>query len=91
MKKVWTALSDETRRKILSLLKQKEMTVGEIVDCFKITQPTISHHLAVLKDAELLISRKVAQSVVYSLNLTVFQCFMNSLGELFAWESKNYA
>ena len=63
MKKVWTALSDETRRKILSLLKQKEMTVGEIVDCFKITQPTISHQIQQLEEKykTILIQRKNRQ------------------------------
>jgi DNA-binding transcriptional ArsR family regulator len=45
MDSVFRALSDPTRRKILELLTEKDMTVGEIADHFKVSKPSISHHL----------------------------------------------
>ena len=84
MKKIWNAINDETRRKILSLLKKGDMTAGQVVEQFETSQPTISHHLSVLKDAGLIKSEKVAQSIVYSINTTVFQNFMISISELFS-------
>lgn len=83
MKKVWSAINDETRRKILGMLKKSDMTAGQIVECFDTSQPTISHHLSVLKDAGLIVAKKDAQSVIYSVNTTVFQNFMLSIYDLF--------
>ena len=53
MKKVWQALSDDTRREILTLLRKQSMSAGEIAAHFNTTQPTISHHLSILKEAGL--------------------------------------
>jgi len=75
---VFKALADPTRREILRLLAQRDMTAGELADRFAMTKPTVSHHFAVLKRAELVTHRKRAQQVVYSLNTTVAQ-------ELLAW------
>lgn len=73
MNESFKALSDPTRRKILELLVERDMTAGEIADCFKISKPSISHHLNALKNADLVISVKEGQNVIYSLNTTVFQ------------------
>lgn len=73
MNKVFKALGDPTRRKILELLKSKEMSAGEIADSFNISKPSISHHLNLLKDAELVLWEKDGQSIIYSLNTTVIQ------------------
>jgi len=62
------ALSDETRQSILEMLQQGEMSVGEIVEAFKISQPTISHHLNVLKNVGLVTSRKEGKQIFYSIN-----------------------
>ena len=83
MKKVWQALSDDNRRKILSLLKEKSMSAGEIAQQFNTTQPTISHHLNVLKEAGLINCEKHAQTLIYSINTTVFQEFLSSLANFF--------
>ncbi|NOT52534.1 MAG: winged helix-turn-helix transcriptional regulator [Chitinophagaceae bacterium] len=71
MNSVFKALNDPTRREILSLLQEKDMTAGEIVDRFNISFPSISHHLDILKQAKLVISEKEGQYVYYSLNTTV--------------------
>jgi ArsR family transcriptional regulator len=65
------ALNDSTRREILELLKERDLTAGEIADCFNISKPSISHHLDLLKQANLVTSWKEGQFVYYSINLTV--------------------
>ncbi len=65
------ALNDKTRREILELLKEKDMTAGEIAEQFHISKPSISHHLDLLKQADLVTSVKEGQFIYYSINLTV--------------------
>jgi len=67
------ALSDPTRRDILRLLKHGSRTSGEIAQHFDAAWPTVSRHLAVLRDAKLVLSTRVGQQIVYELNTSVFQ------------------
>jgi DNA-binding transcriptional ArsR family regulator len=67
------ALADPTRRKILELLKERDLTAGEISEYFNMTKPSISNHLKILKQADLVQDEKRGQFVIYSLNTTVFQ------------------
>lgn len=71
MNNFFRALNDNTRREILELLKEKDMTAGEIADHFDISKPSISHHLDILKQAELVDAEKQGQFITYSLNTTV--------------------
>lgn len=73
MNNVFKALSDPTRRKILELLKDQSLNAGEIAEYFNITKPSISHHLSILKNCQLIIDERQGQNIVYSLNSTVFQ------------------
>ncbi|HVT17951.1 MAG TPA: metalloregulator ArsR/SmtB family transcription factor [Thermoanaerobaculia bacterium] len=66
--KVFKALSDGTRQEILRLLEGQQRTVGEIVGNFNLSQPTISRHLSVLKEAELVLDQRQGQNVIYRLN-----------------------
>ena len=68
MTKVFKALSDGTRQQILRLLERRECTVGEIVSNFELSQPTISRHLSVLKEANLVVDKRRGQNVIYRLN-----------------------
>ena len=68
---VFKALNDPTRREILQLLKEKDMTAGEIVNKFSMSGPSISHHLDLLKQARLVVAEKEGQFIYYSLNTTV--------------------
>lgn len=68
MSKTFKALSDETRRKILELLEHNQSAVGGIVDRFDLSQPTISRHLSILREANLVIDERRGQSVIYRLN-----------------------
>jgi ArsR family transcriptional regulator len=62
------ALADETRQRILKMLLEEEMRVGDIVKAFSISQPSISHHLSVLKQFGLVTSRKEGKHVFYAIN-----------------------
>ena len=68
MTKVFKALSDSTRQQILRLLEGQQRSVGEIVGNFELSQPTISRHLSVLKEADLVIDQRQGQNVIYRLN-----------------------
>ena len=67
------ALSDPTRREILGLLRHGEKTAGELAQHFDMTKPSMSHHFAVLKEADLITSRREGQQIWYGLNTTVVQ------------------
>ena len=73
LNKTFHALSDSTRRKILELLKKGDKSVNEIALNFDITLPSLSHHLTVLKNANLVIAQRRGQQIIYSLNLSVFE------------------
>jgi len=79
MNNVFKALNDPTRREILELLREKDMTAGEIVDKFHMSGPSISHHLDLLKQAKLVIAEKDGQYIYYSLNTTVVDEIMKWL------------
>ncbi len=72
MQQVLEAISDPTRRKILDLLKQGEMSAGEIGEHFAISGPSMSHHLSKLKAADLVMTTRRGQSIYYSINTSVF-------------------
>ena len=82
MNDVFRALSDPTRREILELLRSGPRTSGEIADKFSTSWATISRHLSVLKDAELILAERDGQHVVYELNTTVFQEVVENLIKL---------
>ena len=77
MNSVFKALNDQTRRQILDLLKEREMNAGEIAEKFNISKPSISHHLDILKRADLITSEKKGQFVEYSLNTTILEDILN--------------
>lgn len=79
MSDVWSALSDATRREILTMLKSRNMTAGEISEQFSLSKATVSHHLSILKQAGLISGCKKAQTITYSLNTTVFQDFLKGV------------
>ena len=80
---VFKALSDPTRREILRLLSGGERTAGELASSFDMTKPSMSHHFAVLKEAELIRSRRDGQQIYYSLNTTVLEDVLTRLWDLF--------
>ena len=73
MNSLFKALNDETRRQIVDLLKEKDLNAGEIAAHFNISKPSISHHLDILKQADLITSEKKGQFVEYSLNTSILE------------------
>lgn len=74
---LFKALRDPTRRRILEMLKESDLTAGQIAEAFSMTAPSISYHLDLLRHAQLVSSRKKGQFVTYSLETTVLD---DSLG-----------
>jgi len=74
--KAFKALADSTRREILGLLRHGEKTAGELAEHFDMTKPSMSHHFGVLKEADLITSRREGQQIWYELNTTVVQDLM---------------
>lgn len=73
MNAIFKALNDVTRREILELLKEKDLTAGDIAASFDMSKPSISHHLDILKRADLIASEKKGQFVIYSINTTIME------------------
>lgn len=71
---VFQAMSDETRQQILLLLDDGELCVGDLVKQFNLSQPTISKHLSILKNAGLVTNSRKGQKVLYSLNESSMRC-----------------
>jgi ArsR family transcriptional regulator, arsenate/arsenite/antimonite-responsive transcriptional repressor len=71
--RAFRALADETRRDVLRLLRDGPLTSGEIATRFDSSWPTVSRHLAVLRDAGLVVTERRGQEILYELNTSVFQ------------------
>ena len=69
----WEALSDGTRREILTMLRHRPHTAGEIADQFELSGATVSHHLSVLRESGLVVCERRAQTLIYSLNKPAFR------------------
>jgi ArsR family transcriptional regulator, arsenate/arsenite/antimonite-responsive transcriptional repressor len=67
------AIADPSRREILRMLRKEEMTAGDLAQHFDMSKPTMSHHFAVLKAADLITSRREGQTIWYALNTTVLE------------------
>jgi DNA-binding transcriptional ArsR family regulator len=86
MNQIFKALNDATRRQILDLLKTKDLSAGEIANAFDISKPSISHHLDLLKQANLVESYRKGQFIYYTLNSSVMD---DLIGWLISFSNKN--
>ena len=84
MNDAFKALADPTRRQILSLLRGGEMTAGDLAGHFDLTKPSLSHHFAVLRQADLITSRREGQQIYYALNTTVVEDLLSIIWDLFS-------
>lgn len=87
--KVYKALSDPTRRKILQLLRETDMTAGELASHFDFAKPTLSRHFSVLSEADLIHGDKRGNSIIYHLNISVLEEALLSMMETFKIELKD--
>ena len=88
--KTFKALSDKTRRDILHLLRERDMNAGQIATHFNISKPSISHHLNVLRAAQLVQVERNGQERLYSLNTTVMQEFLSDLLAFFGGSEDDF-
>ena len=88
MSAVYRALSDPTRRAILSLLRTRDMSAGELAEHFPQSKPTLSKHFAVLKEADLIQGRRNGTTIIYTLNLSVLEESLCALLDAFRIEPK---
>lgn len=86
MSKVFKALSDPTRRRVLQLLRERPMTAGELSEHFEVSKPTMSAHFAVLRGADLVAAEKHGKSIVYRLKLSVLEDALLAFAGVFGLE-----
>ncbi len=89
MKDILKALDDPIRREIIDMLKEKDLTAGEIAEAFDISKPSISYHLNLLKQGNLVVSVKRGQFVHYSLNTSVVEDLISWLLSIKASKKKD--
>jgi DNA-binding transcriptional ArsR family regulator len=83
MNEAFKALADPTRRQILKLLRTGEKTAGELAEHFDMAKPSVSHHFAVLKGADLVTTRRDGQQIYYALNTTVVEDLLAAVWDVF--------
>jgi DNA-binding transcriptional ArsR family regulator len=85
MNKVFKALADPTRRKVLELLRQRPMTAGELSEHFEVSKPTMSAHFAVLREADLIDASKQGTTITYRLKLSVLEDALLGFSQVFGF------
>lgn len=86
MNRVYRALADPTRRRILALLRERDMTAGELAGNFDLSWPTMSGHFNVLKEADLVHADRNGSTLTYHLNVSVLEEAMLALMDAFGIE-----
>ena len=85
MNRVFKALADPTRRKVLELLRQRPMTAGELCEHFPVSKPTMSAHFSVLREADLVDARKQGTTVTYRIKLSVLEDALLGFAQTFGF------
>jgi DNA-binding transcriptional ArsR family regulator len=83
MNKIFKALADPTRRRVLELLRRRPMTAGELAEQFDLSRPTMSAHFSVLKEADLIYAEKEGTTITYRLRLSVLEDALMGFAEAF--------
>ena len=89
MDKIFKAMSDVNRRKILTLLKNGEMSVNELLKNFEITQSTLSNHLSILRRAKLVENRILGKQRIYRLNIGPLETFTRNINKFTGYLGEN--
>jgi len=88
MNRVFKALSDPTRRRVLQLLRERPLSAGELADQFAVSKPTMSAHFAVLQEADLIEAEKRGRNILYRLKMSVLEEALLEFAHTFGWEMK---
>ena len=86
MNRVFKALSDPTRRRVLQLLRERPMTAGELADQFDLSKPTMSAHFSILREANLVDADKRGTTITYRLKISVLEDALLGFSETFGFE-----
>jgi len=86
MNRVFKALADPTRRRVLQLLRDRPMLAGELADHFDVSKPTMSAHFAILQDAGLIDADKQGRTIVYRLKMSVLEEALLQFAHTLGWE-----
>ena len=88
MNRVFKALSDPTRRRVLQLLRERPMMAGELSEHFAVSKPTMSAHFSVLQEAGLIEAEKSGRMIWYRLKMSVLEDALLSFAQTLGWEMK---
>jgi len=91
MDKIFKAMADINRRKILTLLKNGEMSVNDLLKNFEITQATLSNHLSILKKAKLVESRVLGKQRIYKINIDLLIFFAKNINQFVGKIEENFS
>jgi len=86
--RVFKALSDPTRRRVLQLLRARPMSAGELADHFPVSKPTMSAHFAVLQEADLVVAEKSGRTIIYRLKMSVLEDALLGFAQTLGWKMK---
>jgi len=86
--RVFKALADPTRRRVLQLLRERPMSAGELADQFPVSKPTMSAHFAVLQEADLIEAEKSGRTIVYRLKMSVLEEALMGFAQTVGWDVK---
>ena len=88
MNRVFKALADPTRRRVLQLLRQGPMSAGELSEHFPVSKPTMSAHFAILQEADLIAAEKTGRTILYRLKMSVLEDALLGFAQTVGWEIK---
>lgn len=86
MNRVFKALSDPSRRRVLQLLRRQPMSAGEIAGHFPVSKPTMSAHFSVLQEADLIEAEKCGRTIRYRLKMSVLEEALLSFAHTLGWD-----
>lgn len=86
MNRVFKALADPTRRRVLELLREQPRSAGELADHFPVSKPTMSAHFAVLQEAGLIEAAKTGRTILYRLKMSVLEEALLGFAQTLGWE-----
>lgn len=89
--RVFKALSDPTRRRVLQLLRERPLSAGELADHFPVSKPTMSAHFSVLYEAGLIEAEKSGRTIFYRLKMSVLEDALLGFAHTLGWEMKAHA
>ena len=90
MNKVFKALSDPTRRRVLQLLRERPMSAGDLSDHFTVSKPTMSAHFAVLQEAGLIKAEKSGRTILYGLVMSVVEEALLGFAQTLGWGTESH-